>query len=90
MAVSRASAVGKGWSNLAKTAIAVGAESIRKTAEILALAETSKATIAGLMPGTQWGGDRLLLSIEDGCAQFVVGNTLYNGCSPFRFGVPQL
>ncbi len=63
---------------MTKTAIAVGAEVIRKTAGILAVAEMGKAIIAGLMPGTQWGGDRLLLSVEDGTVRFVSGSTLFS------------
>lgn len=63
---------------MTKTAIAVGAEAIRKTAAIMAAAETGRATMAGLAPGTQWGGDRLLLSVEDGNVQFVIGSTLYS------------
>jgi hypothetical protein len=62
---------------LARSAIALGHDAIRKTAGILAVTETVKATLVGLVSGTQWGGDRVLLSIEDGCVQFVAGNTLY-------------
>jgi len=44
----------------------------------MAVAENGKATIIGLIPGTQWGGDHLLLSVEDGRVQFVIGSTLYS------------
>jgi hypothetical protein len=55
----------------------VGLDAVRKTVEILAAVEIGKLTGAGLASGTQWRGDRMLLSVKDGSVQFVVGSTLY-------------
>ncbi|MGO9232139.1 MAG: hypothetical protein ACLQKA_23330 [Bryobacteraceae bacterium] len=55
----------------------MGPGAIRKAAEILAVVEIGQARGAGLAPGAQWGGDRMLLSVMDGSVQFVVGSTLY-------------
>ncbi|MGB7760294.1 MAG: hypothetical protein WBL61_10725, partial [Bryobacteraceae bacterium] len=55
----------------------MGLDAVRRTVEILAAAETGKGTGAGLEPGAQWGGDRMLLSIKGGSVRFVAGNTLY-------------
>ncbi|MFY9727411.1 MAG: hypothetical protein WB579_06760 [Bryobacteraceae bacterium] len=60
-----------------RSVIAVGLDAIRKTAEILAVAEMGKARGAGPAAGAQWGADRMLLSVRDGSVQFVVGSTLY-------------
>lgn len=50
---------------------------MRKTVEILAVVKVGRVTGVGLASGTQWGGDRMLLSVEGGFVRFVVGNTLY-------------
>jgi hypothetical protein len=55
----------------------VGLDAVRKTVEILAVVEIGKVTGVGLASGTQWGRDRMLLSVKDGSVQFVIGNTLY-------------
>ena len=55
----------------------MGPDAVRKTAEILALAETGKETGGGIAPGLQWGGDRMALAVSGDCVQFVAGNTLY-------------
>ena len=60
-----------------RSVIALGLDAVRKTVEILAVAEIGKATGGGLASGTQWGGDCMVLSIEGGSVQFVVGSTLY-------------
>jgi len=55
----------------------VGLDAVRRTIEFLAAVEIGKVTGAGLAPGAQWGGDRMLLSIKGGSVRFVAGNTLY-------------
>ncbi|MDR3700733.1 MAG: hypothetical protein P4L56_13900 [Candidatus Sulfopaludibacter sp.] len=60
-----------------RSAIAVGPDAIRKAVEILAAAESGSITTVGLVSGARWGGDRMLLSVKDGCVQFVAGSTLY-------------
>jgi hypothetical protein len=62
---------------LTRSVIAVGLDAVRKTVEILAVVDFGKVTDVGLASGAQWGGDRMLLSVEGGTVRFVVGNTLY-------------
>lgn len=63
--------------HLPRNVIAVGLEALRKTVEILADVEVGKQPAAALACGVQWGADRMILSIADGCVRFVIGNMLY-------------
>ena len=63
--------------HLPRNVIAVGLDALRKTVEILAVVEAGKQPAAVLAGGVQWGADRMILSIEDGCVRFVIGNMLY-------------
>ncbi len=67
----------EGVVHLPRSVIAVGLDAVRKTIEILAVAEIGKVTGAGLASGAQWAGDRMLLSVKGGSVQFVAGNTFY-------------
>ena len=60
-----------------RSVIAVGPDAVRKTVEILTAAEIGKAHSSALESGAQWGGDRMLLSLDSVSVQFVAGNTLY-------------
>lgn len=60
-----------------RSVIAVGPDAVRKTVEILAALKIGKTQGVALESGAQWGGDRMLLSLDGGSVQFVAGNTLY-------------
>jgi len=60
-----------------RSVIAVGPDAVRKTVQILAAVEIGKAQGVALESGAQWGGDRMLLSLNGGFVQFVAGNTLF-------------
>jgi hypothetical protein len=62
---------------LPKSVVAVGPDAVRKTVDTLAAVELGKFPLAGLSSGDQWGGDRMLVSVQGGSVQFVIGNTLY-------------
>lgn len=61
---------------MSKNVIAVGSDAIRRTVEILAAVEIGRVTAIGLMPGSQWAQDRLLLTVRDGSVEFAAGNSL--------------
>jgi hypothetical protein len=60
-----------------RSIIALGDDAVRQAAQILALLETGKVTTIGLVCGARWGGDRILLSVEDGGVRFAAANIIY-------------
>ena len=67
---------------MSRSVRALGPDAVRKAIEILASGEIGKSRGGVLESGTQWGGDRMLLSWDCGVVRFVVGATLYEQDHP--------
>lgn len=62
---------------MSRSIVAQGRDAARKAAEILARAPVSETQGVALEPGSQWGRDRIVLSVDWSSVRFAKGSVLF-------------